>query len=356
MENSLSTEPPILPEDAKYYNPDSYYTDTIAPNSPFEQKVVPFAERKKISYPSRTGLYVAEILLLQYCSYGSYPHPKTGYPGFWWFEYGIRNVDAYLRSLAERGYIEFNSAAECLPKMTIPQLKELAEKHGIEVKGKKADILSTVISSLPADVLAAEITERKYKLTEKGKTELQENQYVPYMHTVPGKTTEDTKYGPMFNVWAVNRKLGEQHRTDWENVVSELRFDQEQDKQQKAEAHENFLRSQEDSHPEWVAKIRARDEEIEARNAQIARFQRAEKNYEITGNIDVLIHFWEDVWDNGGLLVNGSHWTFRIVELYFQVGRYDDALAFLDRITDDTYSDRKERFIQKINKEKQKKR
>lgn len=129
-EISALTEPPIPDCDKPYYNSDSYYADIIAKDTIWEREVIPFSERKRISYPSKGGLYVPEILLLHYCGCGTYPHPKHGYPGFWWFEYGIRNVGAALESLESRGYIEYVPAAEALPKMTVTQLQELANAHG----------------------------------------------------------------------------------------------------------------------------------------------------------------------------------------------------------------------------------
>ena len=104
-----------IPEsERKFYQPDDYYTDKAFENTPFEKKVITFEERKRISVPSTRGLYVAEILLLEYCSYGQYPKPSNGYPGFWWFEYGIRNVLEILESLEARGYIKY-----CSPKDAI---------------------------------------------------------------------------------------------------------------------------------------------------------------------------------------------------------------------------------------------
>ena len=106
---SSKAEPPIPNEEKQYYIPDSYYTNLSYPGTPFERRVITFQERKSVSYPSKRGLYVAEILLLEYCSYGTYPRPKTGYPGFWWFEYGIRNVGHYLSELERRGFICMDS-------------------------------------------------------------------------------------------------------------------------------------------------------------------------------------------------------------------------------------------------------
>lgn len=72
-----------VPEsEKKFYQPDSYYTDVVAEGTAFERRVITFEERKKTAIPSKRGLYPAEILLLEYCSKGTYPGPKNGYPGF----------------------------------------------------------------------------------------------------------------------------------------------------------------------------------------------------------------------------------------------------------------------------------
>lgn len=169
-------EPPVSESEKRFYQPAEYYTNVSHAGTQFERKVVTFEERKKISYPSRTGLYVAEILLLEYCSYGTYPNPKNGYPGFWWFTYGIKNVSYYLEKLEQRGYIEMNSES------------------------------------------------KKYYLTSMGEIELGENLYVPYMHKHKKKTTEDTTFGPEFNVWSVNRAIGCGDTRDWRDIVLDQEF------------------------------------------------------------------------------------------------------------------------------------
>lgn len=138
-------EAPIPETEKPFYQPDGYYKDASYKGTDFEKKVIPFDDRKKISYPSKRGLYVAEILLLKYCSYGTYPKPKTGYPGFWWYEYGIRNVSAKLESLEQRGFIKMNQ------------------------------------------------TSNKYELTDLGSAELFDNGYVPYMHKSELKTIENSQ-------------------------------------------------------------------------------------------------------------------------------------------------------------------
>lgn len=106
--------------------------------------VVTFEERKKTCIPSNRGLYVAEILLLYYCSEGKYPNPARGYPQFWWYEYGIQDVDAMLQSLEARGFLCVGAAKDSLAGLKVDQLKEILRKHGLHVSGKKAELVTRI--------------------------------------------------------------------------------------------------------------------------------------------------------------------------------------------------------------------
>lgn len=186
----------VSAEDKKYYRPDSYYTPKAHEGTVFEKNVLSFDDHKKRSIPSKNGLYVPEILLLEYCSNGAYPGPKNGYPGFWWFEYGIRDVGAVLKSLEERNFIRWASISNSVMRLTIPNLKEILEKYNLSVSGKKAELVERIISSISEEQLVALNLERKYELTDSGKVELAENQYVPYLHR--------HKY---MSVWEMNHYL-----------------------------------------------------------------------------------------------------------------------------------------------------
>lgn len=133
---------------------------------------------------SASTLPDSDIILLEYCTYGSYPNPKNGYPLMWERKFGISDVNQALQSLESRGYIEFCSAADMLPKFTIAQLKDIAAKNGITVKGKKADILSAV-SKIPVDALEQTVEERKYRVTEKGRKVLDDNEPVVFAYKNP---------------------------------------------------------------------------------------------------------------------------------------------------------------------------
>lgn len=148
-----------IPENEKqYYRPDEYYTTKV-----FGRPVITFDERKKTCIPSQGGLYVAEILLLDYCNKGRYPPSvKSGYPGFWWFQYGIRDVGGALRSLEKRNYISMNPVSQ------------------------------------------------KYVLTESGKSELIDNEYVPYMHR---RTALD------ITVWDLNLQLGTGDKSKYLDII-----------------------------------------------------------------------------------------------------------------------------------------
>ena len=196
------TAAPIPESEKKYYRPDSYYTSRSYEGTGFGKPVITFEERKKTCIPSRTGLYVAEILLLEYCTYGTYPAPKNGYPGFWWFEYGIRNVGAALKSLEERGYIKYGCLAYSLKELTVPDLKELLKQHGMATTGKKAELIERAAANInEADLLSFGMVP-KYELTALGESELKENAYVSYLH---GNRYDMT-------VWEMNQRIAQTHR------------------------------------------------------------------------------------------------------------------------------------------------
>lgn len=336
-------EPPIPESEKQYYRPDAYYTESSHPGTQFERKVITFEDRKKISYPSKNGLYVAEILLLEYVSYGTYPHPKNGYPGLWWFEYGIRNVGAMLESLEQRGYIKYGEAIDQLPRFTVSQLKEISAILKIEPKGNKPDIVGLILDNATPEQLNSAITDRKYKLTEKGQLELSDNLYVPYMHKSKKKTIECGIFGPEFNVWSINRIIGQGDTRDWRIIVAE----QEKILDDRGKTAMAFTKSNLPEETGLQSHLKKQDEQIHA-------VQDAEKQFQSDGNLEKLISFWENIWSSGELLFKGSKWTFRLPDLYISQKRYDDAIRILKKIKNPAYQDKKKSYIEKIEKLKEK--
>lgn len=208
------SERPIPEDEQQYYRDEKYYTGGI-----FADAVVSFEERKKSTYPSKRGLYVPEILLLKYCTYGTYPHPRHGYPGFWWFEYGIRNVGAVLESLEARGFICYVPAKEGLSKLTVAQLKEMLLCFNLPTDGKKLELIKLLQDNVSETDLAAKMPSRKYMLTEKGRQELEENEYVPYMHDNKYKTNAFASADESYTVWDMNKDVHEKPQWDWKSLI-----------------------------------------------------------------------------------------------------------------------------------------
>ncbi len=123
--DSFADSSSISPDERPYYQPDDYYTFYSYPGTEMATRVITFEERKKTAYPSARGLYVAEIMLLEYCSQGKYPKPKGGYPGLWWFKYGIRDVGHALESLKARGFLQWAPKAKSLGTLKVDELKQL---------------------------------------------------------------------------------------------------------------------------------------------------------------------------------------------------------------------------------------
>lgn len=190
----------------------------------FEREVFTLKENKELTYKSPRGLYLWEILLLEYVSYGKYPLIVGDYPQFWWYEYGLKDneINDILDSLCKKGFIEEADFRTSLKTYTIKELKNILSHYNMPVTGKK-DILIERICSSSTNV--DEIKMRfnvttKYKLTSLGEVELHENYYIPYLHKSHFK--EVRKIGN-FNVWTVNDKV--KGGMGWKDVVISMERD-----------------------------------------------------------------------------------------------------------------------------------
>ena len=330
----------ISRDEKKYYQEDSYYTEKAFEGTMFERDVITFEQRKKTAIPSERGLYPAEILLLHYCSLGGYPGPKNGYPGFWWFEYGIRDVGAALKAMESRGFIAMGTVKASVKSLTIPKLKELLNAHGLPVSGKKADLVTRVQDNISEEELLSTGLQPKYVLTAEGNAELFDNAYVPYMHSAHNKTTEDDQFGVPFNVWVINKLLGSGSKVGWEKVVQE----QEQKMQAYTNQHNTeFMAWLKGHDPEGYHKLKTQDDQLELIN-------NAKNKYKEDKNLTVYIAFWENLWNTQGLTFEGSTWHFELPDLYIKAKRYDDALKFLNRLKKSKpyYADKADSYIQRI--------
>ena len=212
----------ISTDERPFYQPDEYYTLYSYPGTHMAKKVITFDERKFTTYPSSRGLFVAEIMLLYYCQQGKYPKPKSGYPGFWWFEYGIRDVGHALQSLEQRGFIRWGSKYSCLQDLKIDNLKEILREHGLPVAGNKAVLIDTIKSQVQEKDLYIPNYVPRYELTEIGQLELEQNGYVPYIHKHTHATVEGFPTNETFTVWDINKLFPDGNATDWRRIVGEI--------------------------------------------------------------------------------------------------------------------------------------
>ena len=311
-------------------------------NITIENNIITFEERKRQSIPSLRGLYVAEILLLEYCTYGNYPNPDNNYPRFWWYEYGVSDVNAVLKSLEKRGFIALSSLKEAAGCLKIPELKSILSSHGEKTTGRKADMLVIVKKVATEEELLSFGVVPKYHLTELGEKELEENAYVSYMHHCENKTIENSPFGFSFNVWSINKILGFGDKTNWKEIVDE----QEEILKKNLEINrKNFMERLKKNDPEEYKILLLQEK-------QLNMIKLAREKYDNEKDIYSYIDFWEKIWADGGLKFEGSKWLFELVDLYIEVQRYDEALELVKKIKKikPFYDYRSEKYIQKIEK------
>lgn len=208
----------VADDERPYYQKDEYYSYYAYGDSDAD-RLITFEERKSKSYPSAAGLYVAEIMLLEYVSYGTYPKPSKGYPGFWWFQYGIRDIGHVLESMAQRGFIQWASKENRVNHLTVAELKELLGRFQLQTSGSKAALLERIHAGIPANQLPDDLLPPKYELTEMGARELEGNAYIPYMHKSQYKTGEG--FGDL-NVWSLNKAFKGRMPENWRQIIGAM--------------------------------------------------------------------------------------------------------------------------------------
>lgn len=74
------------------------------------------------------------------------------------------------------------------------------------------------------------------------------------------------------------------------------------------------------------------------------------------GYITAYIKFWEDLWANGGLIFEGTHWHFELADLYIKIKQFDSAMDFILMIKSlkPQYASKADYYIEAIKKQKSK--
>lgn len=212
----------IADDERPYYQPDSYYVFETNPDGIMNRRVRTLDELASSTNLSRNGLCASEIMLLDYCSRGKYPKPNHGYPGFWWFKYGIRDVGGALGSLESRGFVKWATKANCLRGLKVAELRDILKLEGLSCTGRKDELIDRIVSTIPDERIAVSDSSLKYELTELGETELRENGYVPYMHSHRHLTADGLPADLSFTVWDINALFPKGVDRDWRTVVGEI--------------------------------------------------------------------------------------------------------------------------------------
>ena len=148
----------------------------------------------KDAIPTKNGLYPHEILMLSYAD--TYKTVKNIFQNFWLYEYGVKNPQAILDSLLEREFIAIGDLYSVIAKLKVVELKEELAELDLKTTGKKAELVERLFENGDKQVLEGKYPERYYQLTEKGKTELKDNDYILYLHR--------HKY---MSIWEMNKRL-----------------------------------------------------------------------------------------------------------------------------------------------------
>jgi hypothetical protein len=145
-----------------------------------DEQVIPVETRVKAAIASKQGLFPHEILVLDYAH--TFYTSGNSFQGFWWYRYGVRDVQAVLASLVQRGFLEIGDLRAALQKQTGASIKEVLKAHGLKQTGKKDELVQRALAEISEDELNRLFPKRTYSLTVSGKAALEEESYVSYIH------------------------------------------------------------------------------------------------------------------------------------------------------------------------------
>ena len=130
-------------------------------------------------YPSSSGLYPAEVMMLFYAP--SYKISEITYPDKFRTEYGVAFPKEIFAKLERDGYIRESLPIETIDKLKFTELKKIAAENNLKVSGNKAELVDRISQNLSNDKLETYALERYWVLTERGEREKSENEYLGFL-------------------------------------------------------------------------------------------------------------------------------------------------------------------------------
>lgn len=85
--------------------------------------------------PSDSGLYLHEIIMINYSSFGSFKTVNTSFPNIFKYQLYVQEPNLLLESLIERDYIRICTQEELLKNLRLKDLRELMKFKGLKCKG-----------------------------------------------------------------------------------------------------------------------------------------------------------------------------------------------------------------------------
>lgn len=150
------------------------------------------------STASSRGLFPHEILMLTYAH--SFAQSGNSFQGFWYYQYHVKNPQEILNSLEERGFIKPGSLEATLEHEPVVTLKSELKSMGLKQTGKKADLVLRLVTEGDITDLNNRYNNRRFQLTEIGKSELKDNEYIAYIH-------KKSRYD--LDMWTLNQLMNE---------------------------------------------------------------------------------------------------------------------------------------------------
>lgn len=158
--------------------------------------------------PCCDGLYPHEVLVLDYAPY--FYVGQDNFQTFWEYSYGVKDVNAVIQSLLDRGYISIGTTVDAIKSEKVAIIKEELKKQGLKTSGKKAELVERLISEVPEKILAKTFTKRPYHLTERGQSVLEKYEWVPFIHS---KAKGDV------DLWEFAETMERSDGTDYRDVL-----------------------------------------------------------------------------------------------------------------------------------------
>lgn len=157
---------------------------------------------------SKNELYPHEILILGYAS--NYKMNESPNQGFWLYRYGVEDTKVILDKLHSSGFVIESSIKESLSKETINTLKHILKKYNLKMTGRKNELLERISSEIPENDLKEYVPVRSYALTDLGKEELANNEYVMYIHK---KSIDD------LDIWSLNKLINKEPEMNYRDKL-----------------------------------------------------------------------------------------------------------------------------------------